>query len=413
MHLPAYLQALGPAPKRFYGGTHRLIAPEETLERVRRLMPVMGITRIANVTGLDRIGMPVVVVCRPNARSLSVSQGKGLDLAAAKASGLMESVEMYHAEHITLPLKFATYNDLRFTHRMVNVSQLPSFSVSAFHLDLRLLWIEGIDLLQDAPVWLPYEMVYMDYTLPLPPGSGSFAMSSNGLASGNHPLEALSHAICEVVERDAGALWHWLGEAGQRQTRIDPGTIDDPVCLALLARFEEADVLYSIWDMTSDIGVATFRCVIVDRKPHRQLYANTGTGCHPSRQIALLRALTEAAQSRLTMIASSRDDVTRSNYELARRPEVLERVRAQCLETTAGQSFSGVPHREHATFAEDVVWLLERLQTVGVNCVATVDLSKPGLNIPVMRVVIPGLEPLHNTPGYVPGPRARRLITAA
>jgi ribosomal protein S12 methylthiotransferase accessory factor len=90
-----------PVSKLFRHGTHRLLAPEETVARAGRFMPVMGITRIANVTGLDRIGIPVVMVCRPNARSLAVAQGKGLDLALAKASGLMEAVEAYHAEHIT------------------------------------------------------------------------------------------------------------------------------------------------------------------------------------------------------------------------------------------------------------------------------------------------------------------------
>ncbi len=90
--------------KGYLCGTHRLVAPEVTLSRLARAMPVMGITRIANVTDLDIVGIPVVMVCRPNSRSLSVSQGKGLDLAAAKASGLMESIESYHAERITLAL---------------------------------------------------------------------------------------------------------------------------------------------------------------------------------------------------------------------------------------------------------------------------------------------------------------------
>src|SRR5947209_7315915 len=90
-----------PVPKGFRAGTHRVISPAETCARVRPLMPVMGITRIANITGLDSIGIPVVMVCRPNSRALAVAQGKGLDLDAAKASGLMESVESYHAERIT------------------------------------------------------------------------------------------------------------------------------------------------------------------------------------------------------------------------------------------------------------------------------------------------------------------------
>src|SRR4051812_35005545 len=91
-------------PKGFRAGTHRCVSPAETVARLRPHLAGMGITRVANVTGLDVIGIPVVMVCRPNSRSLSVSQGKGLDLDAARASGLMESVEMFHAERAIGPL---------------------------------------------------------------------------------------------------------------------------------------------------------------------------------------------------------------------------------------------------------------------------------------------------------------------
>jgi len=91
------------ATKTYWGGTHRAIAPAETLARIKRFFPVMGITRIADVTGLDTIGIPIVLVCRPNSRSVVVAQGKGLDLMAAKASGVMESVEAFMAERITKP----------------------------------------------------------------------------------------------------------------------------------------------------------------------------------------------------------------------------------------------------------------------------------------------------------------------
>ncbi len=98
-------------------------------------MPVLGITRIANITGLDSIGIPVTMVCRPNARSLAVSQGKGLDLVAAKVSGLMESVETYHAETITLPLKIATYEELRYTHtvKTTSISSPADARMGLFH----------------------------------------------------------------------------------------------------------------------------------------------------------------------------------------------------------------------------------------------------------------------------------------
>jgi ribosomal protein S12 methylthiotransferase accessory factor YcaO len=99
------LECAGVTPKILRRGTHRSQNLDQTLKRVLRLAPVMGITRIANVTGLDQIGIPVVMVCRPNSRSVAVSQGKGIDLPSARASGLMEATELYHAETITFPLR--------------------------------------------------------------------------------------------------------------------------------------------------------------------------------------------------------------------------------------------------------------------------------------------------------------------
>lgn len=398
-------------PKTFHNGTHRLIAPDKTVEKVRRFMQAMGITRIANVTGLDCIGIPVVMVCRPNSRSLAVSQGKGLNLAAAKASGLMEAVESYHAEHITLPLKYASYEELRYTHRIVDVTELPRISNSLFHPNLRLLWIEGHDLLQDELVWVPYEMVHTDYTLPLPAGSGCFPLSSNGLASGNHLLEAISHAICEVVERDSTSLWLHIRKEAKHKTRIDLDAVDDLSCLEVLNKFEQANVGVAVWETTSDIGIPSFLCTITERteEPLRLLYSASGMGCHPARYIALLRALTEAAQSRLTYIAGSRDDTFRNKYKRARDPDVLRLFRTQ-LGVQSMRNFCDAPTWETQTLDEDVDWELNRLQSAGIKRVVIVDLTKPEFLIPVVRVVIPGLEGSDEAAGYTPGRRARKII---
>ena len=120
------------AVKSFTAGTHRSISPEQTLARVQPWLKAMGITRIANITGLDVLGVPVVMVCRPNSRSLSVAQGKGATLAAARASGLMESVEFWHAERISKPLVLGSVLDLKFTQRLVDVARMPRLSVSTF-----------------------------------------------------------------------------------------------------------------------------------------------------------------------------------------------------------------------------------------------------------------------------------------
>lgn len=398
--------------KRHRAGTHRLVSPEQTLERIRPLMPVMGITRIANISGLDCLGIPTVMVCRPNSRSLAVSQGKGLDLVSAKVSGLMESIEMYHAERITLPLKLASYNELRFTLPVVDVTQLPRLSSSSYHDNLRLLWIEGRELRHGTPVWLPFELVHVNFTLPLPAGSGSFFMSSNGLSSGNHLLEAISHGICEVVERDATTLWNALDDEGRYRTRLDLATVDDPNCREVLARFERAGVELAVWESTSDIGLPCFICTIAEREldPLRPLYPTTGMGCHPSREVALLRALTEAAQARVTLISGSRDDLGRSRYQSTQDEAYWLRTRALMGAGGPMRRFQDVPSFESETLEEDVTFELERLNAAGLEQVVVVDLTRPEFGIPVVRVVIPGLESLHDAPGYVRGPRADKVL---
>jgi ribosomal protein S12 methylthiotransferase accessory factor len=403
-----------PGPKAFRAGTHRLVSPEETLACVGRLMPVMGITRIANVTGLDTLGVPVVAVYRPNARSLAVAQGKGLTLAAAKASGLMESMEIYHAENIAVPLLLGSHEGLRYTRPIVDVGGLAHLDGSLFHPERRMLWIEGHDVLQRRPAWVPYEVVHTDFTLPQPSGAGCFVSSSTGLASGNHVLEAVSHGICEVVERDAFTLWGLLGNEGKRRTRVDLATVDDPDCRSVLDRFARAGVRAAVWEATSDVGLAVFRCVIADGDlaPMRRTYASGGLGCHPTRRIALLRALTEAAQSRLTMISGARDDLTRDEYEHTRSPDVTARVRALLAEEGA-RSFRDAPDHEGETFAEDVAWQLGCLTRVGVREVVVIDLEKPALRVPVVRVVIPGMEAYDRAPGYTPGARAQALLERA
>ena len=291
-----------------------------------------GITRVANVTGLDVIGIPVVAVYRPNSRSLAVFQGKGLDLDAARASGVMEAIEAYHAEHVVAPAAARQLaRDQREPRPSSTSSALPRLSVSTFHPDRQTLWIEGQRPGRRQPRWLPYELVHTNFSLPLPTGSGAFVMSSNGLASGNHPLEAISHAICEVVERDANALWSVRGGAARHETRVDAATIDDPDALALLDRIERAGLAVGSGTRhRRRPGRRSAAWSSIGSPNHlRQLYFAFGSGCHPVRAIALIRAITEAAQCRLTYIAGARDDADRDFFERARNPERVARLREQ------------------------------------------------------------------------------------
>ena len=138
--------------KSYFAGTHRTVPPARTLERLVPLMNDFGITRIANVTGLDRIGIPVVMVVRPNSRSVAVSQGKGLDIDSAKASGLMEAIETWHAERLMLPLKLASFHELSTDHPVVRIDRLPPLEDSLFDPDRPILWIEAKNQFDQQPL---------------------------------------------------------------------------------------------------------------------------------------------------------------------------------------------------------------------------------------------------------------------
>ncbi len=374
-------------------------------------MAELGITRVANVTGLDVIGIPVVTVCRPNARSLAVSQGKGLDLESAKASGLMESIELYHAERILRPIVLGTLEELAQRSAVVDTARLPRLSISAFHARRKILWIEAQDWLNETAKFVPFEMVHANYSLPLPTGSGCFVMSSNGLASGNDLNEAALHGLCEVIERDATTLWVLSSPAEQAARRVDLDSIDDPACRSLLEAYRKASVSVGVWDITSDLCIPTFACMIVEaeRSKLRVLYPTHGMGCHPVREVALSRALTEAAQGRLTFISGARDDSGVDKYRHAQGEQQWHAAQAR-LRGPSPRKLADCPSYPAESVDDDLAFVLSRLRACGIGEALITDLTDEKLGIPVARAIVPGLEPLYEVPGYQPGPRAARVL---
>ena len=377
--------------KTFFKGTHRLRSPVETLDVLAAHLETMGITRIANVTGLDRIGIPVVLAVRPNARSLAVSQGKGADLDAARVSAVMESVELWHAEEVQISLRRSTRTTLlRDGHDAVDIDRLPR--TSALPGDaLDLFWVTARDVVSGASVWVPVESVSADFTLPLLPGSGHLAATSNGLASGNSFDEALVHGLCELIERDCHSLWHAQGPSHQAATGVDARSIDDSLCQELIQRFESAGVQVFIWDITSDIGVAAFCCLVLGDDSD-WADPEIGAGCHPTREVALARALTEAAQARVTFIAGSRDDLGAQFYRSERRSERRRRLAELARAHRGERDFDRVPSHYLGTVSGDVNWITKCLARVGLNQILAVDLSRDAMHVSVLRAIVPGLE---------------------
>jgi YcaO-like protein with predicted kinase domain len=325
----------------------------------------------------------------------------------------MESIEAFMAERIIRPLLLGSFNDLRFSHPLVDVGALPPAAESTYHPDLPILWIEGQELFTGTGMWVPYEIVHAAYTLPVPTGTGCFIATSNGLASGNHLLEAICHGICETVERDAAALHSLRTPEETALRRIGRGTVDDADCGEILDRFDRAGLAAGIWDMTTDIGIPAFSCVIAERGQHPRLkHGSEGMGCHPDRGIALLRALTEAAQGRLATISGVRDEPTLLGRSPAAEPGEPG-VDEASLAGEATGDFTAVPVFRGGSFDEDVAWELTALRSAGISQVVAVDLTREEFGIPVVRVVVPGLEgPAGMAASCLFGRRATDLVSS-
>ncbi len=373
----------------------------------------MGITRLADVTGLDYLGIPVVMACRPNSRALSVAQGKGLDIDAARASGFMEAAETFHGEHIDLPVALDSRRTLKRGRRVVDLDIVPRSHDSAADDRTEMPWIEAEDLLDSRSIWVPYDLIHTDCReLRDYAHSGDFPVCSNGLASGNNRLEAICAGLYEIIERDANALWALRPRVSRAATRLDLDTVDDPYCRALIDRLMEAKMMLSVWDMTSDVGVAAFFVRLREGPGNTRmpLGAFCGAGCHLARGIALSRGITEAVQSRLTYIAGSRDDLKRHNYEEPAHQRISELANRLWESRIPARRFDEVPDGALGDFESDLKFLLKRVKAVGAGHVCVVDLTKKEFGIPVVRLMVPGLElDPEDAPDYALGDRARRF----
>lgn len=409
-----------------HGGTQRRRPPSETWADFGRHRAAMGITRVANMTGLDRVGIPVYNAIRPNSRSLSVSQGKGADHDAAKVSALMESIEYWHAEHIDSPLRHDSYQRMRRLAPTIDVTALPlrggldsispTFAETparaTFHADRPMLWIEGRELLSEQPLWVPFETVTYN-RVGLDYAATTFQVTSCGLASGNDLAEATVHALCEIIERDALTLWWAPAKPAYRRSMVRPESVTDPTCRHLLDLLDAAGLDAFLWDVTSDLGVPVFQACVVEREAlpdWRSFGPCWGYGCHPEPAIALSRAITEAAQSRVTVIVSSRDDNYNRQYRSQNDPAVTASARALFAKVKPARTFADRAPASTGSIDGDLRMLLDAIARADAGPVAAVDLTKPELGIPVVKAIVPGLEFYSLFVGYTPGPRARRAM---
>src|SRR6185436_5320000 len=161
------------------------------------------------------------------------------------------------------------------------------------------------------------------------------------------------------------------------------------------ARLAACGVFTAAWDLTSDVGVPTYGCAVLEKPDPgrlRSMGIHYGFGTHLAPEVALSRALTEAVQTRLTYIAGSRDDFMRHDYALNRDLALLEQIWQEITAASSDRRLDQQASLAGDTFEDDTRLLLDAVARVGVRQVVVVDLSREDVGIPVVKVIVPGLE---------------------
>ncbi|MDD1678840.1 MAG: YcaO-related McrA-glycine thioamidation protein [Methanomicrobiales archaeon] len=364
--------------------TQRAAPPEETLERAEGKLPAAGITRIADITQLDRVGIPVFSCIRPTAvmGAVSVYNGKGATPLAARVSAMMEGIERYSGEAGDREMVYSRYEERKDTENVLDPRQLIlPYSVDPSGI---LPWVEGYDLAGDDSILVPAQAVFHPLFSPYPP---LFRTNTNGLASGNTREEAIFHALTEVIERDAWSLVETLRNAGPRIAGADGETVT-----GLLERFHRAEIEVHLRDITSDLGIPTIAAVADDLLLKDPALLTIGMGTHTSATIAAIRALTEVAQSRLTQIHGAREDIPHTDVRKRLGYERTKRLNRYWFQAETEVPMEEIRSLDTPDFLEDIMTIVGSLREKGLTRVIAVDLTRPEIGIPVVRVIVPGLE---------------------
>lgn len=372
----------------------------EALAWVTAKFGTAGITRLADITRLDVVGIPTWQAIRPAAIALSVSQGKGRTNTAARLSAAMEAIEHASWERFEPEPVWASMHRLSESNgaQVIAPSDIADAMFPATDGGAVLPWCSALDLASGEDVWVPYDAVCVQRGGTHRKGPRISYASTNGLAAGCTIAEATVHAILELVERDAQACADLLMEtAATPRPPINLDALTGQSVRELVYRVRTAGLeVLAFWNV-AELGIPSCSAYIVDNQMLG--LSNIGHGAHLDPEQALERAITEAAQGRITMISGAREDNLRSDYRFLWEVGSTLALRAQ-YETslsTASAPFSWEPAPEVPSPDAALVFLVERLRERGFASPLRVDMTEPHIGVPVAKVFIPGLCGYHRT----------------
>ena len=378
----------------YFKGTHRVIAPEKTIENNENQLKVAGITRIADITDLDRIGLPIYTAIRPTAEdgAVSIYGGKGISKSHAKASAMMEGFERYSAEKQDSDKTVtATVSEISKSGEYINPESLnlpKDFKKDTLN-SIPLEWSLSHDIISDKDYYIPTNAIYHPY-LHDNSCQSLFKSHTNGLASGNILDEAILHGMFEVIERDAWSIFE-LTHKNYSQINLD--SIESEIVNDTIDKFESNGIKIKLMDFTADIKVPTIAASADDTITKDAGLLTLGMGTHLDPEVAILRALTEVAQSRATQINGAREDTVRADFAREAGYERMKRINKYYFkEEETKIDLNELENKSTNSINKDIEIVKDELISNDISQVLYTDLTRPELDIPVVRVIIPEME---------------------
>ncbi|PJO43418.1 YcaO-like family protein [Lysinibacillus xylanilyticus] len=354
----------------------RIKSHEETLNWIKPLSKNIGITRTAEVTWLDQIGLPVYQAIRPLSKNYIVSQGKGLTKEQAEISALMESIELYHAEDIPVNLR-ETINGMR-DYLCYNPYDLEKQQEVVLNEEIPIDWALATNLVTNENNWIPKDLICLDFSVKSELIKMPFRVTSNGLASGNCKEEALIHGLLEVIERDCITNSEKLIVNNQCLPNSIITWIEK---LGKLGHHTRISLLKNTYNIP---------CFEVSIRQFGKQIAFTGTACHLNKEMALFKALTEAIQSRLTFITGSRDDIREESYKRYKKNIDDKNLLKFPEEYIQFNNITEICFK--SSIEEQLDYLIKLVSQTTKTSPLYVNLTKEEFNIPVYFVVVPKLS---------------------
>ena len=378
----------------YFKGTHRVIAPEKTIEINEDKLKTAGITRIADITDLDRIGLPIYTAIRPTAEegAVSIYGGKGITKDHARASAMMEGFERYSAERQDSDeVTIASLDEISDLGEYINPESLnlpKDFKKQSLD-SMKLEWSPVKDIISDKEYYIPTNAIYHPY-IHGNDCESLFKSNTNGLASGNILEEAILHGIFEVIERDA---WSIFELTHKNYAQIDLDSIESDIVNDTIDRFESNGIKIKLMDFTADINVPTIAASADDTVTRDAGLLTLGMGTHLDPEVAILRALTEVAQSRATQINGAREDTVRADFAREAGYERMKRINKYYFrEEDEKISLSSIENKSTTSITADLEIVKDELIANDIDKILYYDLTRPELDVSVVRVIIPEME---------------------